>query len=87
MNEAKEYCDNKGYDFIWFCKDIEQVYIGQKINDSQKKKVAASFKAKKLIKDVDSNKLSVGFYQQNSSNIMCVLDQYQELVRIETNRL
>ena len=82
LEDAKKYCDDKGYDFVWFCKDIEQVYIGKKVDDSQKKKEAATFKAKKLIAKVDSDRLSVGKYRINSSNIMSVLDQYQELVRI-----
>ena len=28
LEEAKQYCASKGYDFIWFCKDIE-IVIGQ----------------------------------------------------------
>ena len=39
---AKRYCDEKGYDFIWFCKDIERVYLGKKVDDSQKKKESAT---------------------------------------------
>ena len=37
LEDAKKYCDDKGYDFVWFCKDVEQVYIGKKVDDSQKK--------------------------------------------------
>ena len=73
---AKRYCDEKGYDFIWFCKDIERVYLGKKVDDSQKKKETATFKAKKLIDAVDKSKLIVKAYRANSSNIMTVIDQY-----------
>ena len=55
LREAKQYCDDRGYEFIWFCKDIEQVYIGKKIDDSQKKKEAAAFKARKMIRAVNKN--------------------------------
>lgn len=81
LEDAKKYCDGKEYDFIWFYKDIEQVYIGRKVDDSQKKKEAAAFKAKKLIANVDAKRLSADNYRINTSNIMNVLDQYQELMR------
>ena len=66
----------KEYDFIWFCKDIERVYIGKKVDDSQKKKESATFKAKKLIDAVDESKLVVNNYRANTSNIMIVIDKY-----------
>lgn len=47
LNSAKQYCMEKGYDFVWFCKDIERVYLNKKVDDGQKKKEAAMFKAKK----------------------------------------
>ena len=81
LKEAKQYCDRKGYEFVWFCKDIERVYIGKKVNDNQKKREAAIFKARKLINNVDKNKLSVNYYHANTSNIMSILDQNPELKR------
>ncbi|RHO83814.1 hypothetical protein DW058_03865 [Clostridiaceae bacterium AF42-6] len=81
LGEAKKYCDGLGYEFVWFCKDVEQVYIGRKVDDSQKKKEAATFKARKQISTVDSKKLLINNYQINTSNIMSVLDHYPELRR------
>ena len=81
MKDAKKYCDDKGYDFVWFCKDVEQVYIGKKVNDSQKKDVAAKFKEHKQIKEVDVKKLNAENYRINTSNIMTVLNRHQELIR------
>lgn len=62
LTNAKRYCAQKGYDFIWFCKDIECVYLGKKIDDSQKKKESATFKAKKLIEAVEERKLVADNY-------------------------
>lgn len=76
LANAKRYCVEKEYDFIWFCKDIERVYIGKKVDDSQKKKESATFKAKKLIDAVDESKLLVNNYRANTSNIMIVIDKY-----------
>ena len=76
LANAKHYCVEKEYDFIWFCKDIERVYIGKKVDDSQKKKESATFKAKKSIDAVDESKLVVNNYRANTSNIMIVIDKY-----------
>lgn len=81
LEEAKKYCDEHEYDFVWFCKDVEQVYIGKKVDDSQKKKEAATFKAKKQINSIDSKKLLMKNYRNNTSNIMNVWDGYSELTR------
>lgn len=76
LAKAKYYCDQNGYDFIWFCKDVERVYLGKKVDDNQKKREAAVFKEKKLINTVDENKLSAKNYRTNTSNIMTVLGKY-----------
>ena len=76
LTKAKQYCDDKGYDFIWFCKDIERVYLGKKVDDSQKKKESAMFKAKKLIEVVEECKLTANNYRENNSNIMLVIGKY-----------
>lgn len=76
LNEVQQYCKSRGYGFVWFCKDIEQVYIGRKIDNSQKTKEAVMFKTKKIIATVDDRKLSIDRYQKNTSNIMRILDRY-----------
>lgn len=81
LENAKSYCDSKGYGFVWFCKDIEQVYTGKQVEASQKKKTAAVFKEKKSIIKVDADRLSFVDYQIKTSNIMKVLEQHQELKR------
>lgn len=78
LNQAKRYCANRGADFAWFCKDIERVYLGKKVDGSQKKAEAAMFKSKQSINHVDAAKLSAVHYQTNTSKILCVLDQYLE---------
>lgn len=81
LEEVKQYCDSKGYDLVWFCKDIEQVYIGKRVDDSQKKKEAAAFKAKQLINKVDQKRLLGDHYRISTSNIMKILDCNEELTR------
>lgn len=81
LKNAKDFCDSNGYDFVWFCKDIEQVYIGKQVEDSQKKRAAAAFKEKKSIMEVHADRLSADYYQMGTSNLMNILDRYQELAR------
>ena len=79
LETAKKYCADKDYEFVWFCKDIEHVYIGNQIDDSKKKKTAADFKVKKLIEKLDSKKLKSDCYKTETSNLMNVLAKYAEL--------
>ena len=57
LKNAKQYCEENGYGFVWFCRDIEQVYIGKQVEKSLKRTEAATFKAKKLITDVNADKI------------------------------
>lgn len=78
LTEARRFCEEKGYEFVWFCKDIEQVYLDNRIDDREKKKVSEDFKKNKQIKNVDKSKLSAGDYRLKYSNIMQVLNKYLE---------
>lgn len=81
LNTVKKYCEDKGYRFVWFCKDIEQVYIGKKVSKERKKKEVEIFKAKEKIREVNPAALSKASYQRNTSNLMKVLGTYPELKR------
>ena len=32
LKKVRQYCAEQKYDFVWFCKDIERVYTGKKVN-------------------------------------------------------
>lgn len=76
LNNAQQYCNENGYEFVWFCKDIEHVYLGKRIADKQKKAESAKFKAKKEINSIEKNRLSAENYQIKTSNILKVLDKH-----------
>ena len=76
LNTVNKFCDDNGYDLVWFCKDIERVYLGKKVADKEKKAESARFKAKNLISGVNVKKLAEKKYKQGCSNIMNVLDKY-----------
>lgn len=81
LKNAKQYCEENGYGFVWFCRDIEQVYIGKQVEKSKKQKEAATFKAKKLIMDVNADKLLQHHYRVSTSNFMKIMDQFDEFTR------
>ena len=78
LSDVQKFCEKNGYDFVWFCRDVEHVFIGQQIEKKQKKKVAERFKEKKSIKDVKLTKIEETKYKNNSSNILKILDKYLE---------
>lgn len=42
LEEARTFCEKNGYYFVWFCKDVERVYLGKKVADRDKKKNSCS---------------------------------------------
>lgn len=81
LKEVKQYCQDNAYEFVWFCKDIEHVYLGKQVDDCQKQKEAAAFKRKKMIANMDVLKLNATQYSMQRSNIVQVLDTCPELNR------
>lgn len=73
---TQAFCQNQGYEYFWFCKDIERVFLQKKVSDSQKKKEAARFMAKKQINKVNGNDLSATNYRENASNLLTVIDKF-----------
>lgn len=76
FNDISQFCKDKGYDLIWFCHDIEEVFLGKKISDSQKRQEAADFRRKRMIEEIPLKKLSCKEKKANSSNMLNVLDKY-----------
>ena len=77
--KVEEFCRERKYDFVWFCKDIEQVYLGQKISNNKKTDEAKGFKSRKDIDNIDIKNLSCDTYKINKSNIVKVVTKYLDL--------
>lgn len=75
-DEIKEYCAKNNYEFVFFDRDVEDVYIGTQVHDSEKVSKVAEFKRKQLINTVDEDKLKVQTHKKHCSNILNVLDKY-----------
>lgn len=72
----ERYCVENEYDFVWFCHEIEEIYIGKRIPDKQKTAVASSFRRKQMIDSILEKTLMSKEKIKGTSNILCVLDKY-----------
>lgn len=82
LEKTQEFCNANNYAYVWFCKDIERVYLGKKVEDGHKNREATRFKANKLIDGVKESRLNGKSISHNMSNILRVLDEFEaDLVR------
>ncbi len=58
------------------CHDVEEVFWGHKVSDSQKVQEAFSFRKKKRITEISSKNLSSKEKRTCTSNILDILDKY-----------
>ena len=74
LSQAREFCIECGYLFVWFCRDIESVYLGRKVERNQKVKEASKFRSSHTIETIDERRLSQNeTFSENASNILTVL--------------
>ena len=74
-----KYCADNDYDLVWFCHDIEEVFIGHSVSDSEKKACATRFVAKEEYRIVDKNMLMKKTYSKGFSNFITVVSKYLTL--------
>ena len=79
FEKIEQYCQNNGYELVFFCRDVEDVFHGRQVEKSQKVALAADFRRKKLIGKVDEKSLLCSVISVfHRSNILLILDQYFE---------
>lgn len=76
LKEISRYCEDNGFDLVWFCHDVEEVFLGHKVSDSQKVQEATKFRSKKKIEEVQIEKLTCNTKRAFVSNIINILDKY-----------
>jgi hypothetical protein len=76
LDEISNYCKDNGYDLVWFCHDVEEVFWEHKITDSEKVQEASAFRRKKKIEEIQIDKLLCNTKRACTSNILSVLDKY-----------
>lgn len=74
----KRFCEERGFELIWFCHDVEEVFVGKKIANSQKVQIAKAFRRNKEIGKLSQARLSEEEPKPYASNVLRVLDRYLE---------
>ena len=73
-----QYCEDNGYELIWFCRDIEEVFLGEQVQDKRKREESIRFLKKHMVKTIDEQKMSSNQKNHGNSNILTVLECYLE---------
>ena len=77
--KIEKYSKKENYHIIWFCRDVEEVFLGKQINDKQKIQEAKKFLKNHLINNINDNKLlgkDINDLKIGQSNIKTVFDKY-----------
>ena len=72
----KEYCDKLNYKYIWFCRDIEEVFLHKRIPKSEKKRESIKFSHLSNLDKAKEASLSSKTETPFKSNLLCVLDTF-----------
>lgn len=72
----REYCDKRNYKYIWFCRDIEEVYLHKRIAKSEKKRESIKFSHLSDLGKATEASLSSNSETPFKSNLLCVLDSF-----------
>lgn len=75
-DDIRAYVTKNKYEMVWFCHDVEEVYLGASVDKRQKTDAAIDFRKKELILKVDPKKLSSEMEIKGISNLLLVLDKY-----------
>lgn len=75
-NEIKTFCQNNHFELVWFCHNIEEVFLNKSILRTNKVMEAKSFRRKMQINNIDDKVLMSCNQKKNTSNLLLVLDKY-----------
>lgn len=82
LKTYKKFCDDNGYKFVWFCYDIEMVFIGKSVSDSDKEKESKKFYNTKSLIDIRKlqNGNEIEDMHKEKSNIYSVLNEIHKII-------
>lgn len=76
FEKVRLYCNEKEYDLVWFCSDIEEVCLGSSVLDGMKVKEAKAFRRKNMVEKIETKKIEESKPLKGRSNILVILDKY-----------
>ena len=82
FEQIERFAMSMDYELVWFCHDVEEVYIGNSIVKDAKKRTSIDFKKKGERVNVDKKKLDCREKRKGCSNVMQVFDKYLKRIDI-----
>ena len=73
--EEQEYCKEKGYEFVWFCHDIEEVFLGKSVSKNEKTDKAKQYISNGGVKQIKIQNLQADDMSKGKSNLVYVLQK------------
>lgn len=76
LKDITEYCKDNDFELIWFCRTIEEVFIGNKISGNIKTENAIKFQ--RTINNVDFTKIRLDSNDKKfkNSNLLIIVNKY-----------
>jgi len=80
FSNVSSFCKTKGFGLVWFCKNVENVFLGKEANAiGSKLKAAKDFVRTSGINSIPKTALSQTAIKANGSNILLILSKYLPL--------
>ncbi len=75
LEKVEDYCGQNGYEFVWFCHDVEEVFLGKSVSKGEKVRCANQFQKNHLIEKIDCDKLCSATKVKSTSNLVDVISK------------
>lgn len=82
-DEIEQYCNKNNYELVWFCRNIEEVFLHRIVIDKNKVLEAKRFGAISEISPSVINSLKANIKSKTKSNFKCIFDKYLEIKKDE----
>jgi hypothetical protein len=76
LNDEEKYCKDNGFDFVWFCHDVEEVFLGKSVLNSEKTSTAVQYSARHEIKNLLFSNIKSNVMSKGKSNLLPVIEKY-----------
>lgn len=75
--KIEKHCKFNGYKIVWFCRDIEEVFLHRRVKKTEKLSEAAKFNSKNGVGEATVESLSrADVSSKKTSNFACVFDAF-----------
>lgn len=74
-SQIQDFCEKNGYKMIWFCRNVEEVFLNKTVDDCEKKAEVAKFKSLNNLGKATTASLSASAMARYKSNMLLVLDR------------